>query len=345
MTPAATSAVRRRPLGLHVPVYQSFPTHRKTLRAAALLKTRVETVMGHMLRLWLWALTNADVSGLVQGGTAEELALAANWDGSPEEFRAALELAGFIQVNPGGFVIHDWETTGGKVLAERSAEAERWHRRTAKEDPESPRGSARPHPPHGGEGEACPDGDSTGTPAEFHRSPGVRRDETRREEKKEVGAAASEPPASAVLLTYPCQGKVREWALTEAFVEQLRTIYPGLDVVAQLRKMAVKMDSGAVSRKTAKGMPRACFTWLDNAVRWGAGSAAGTTGVRPETAPVAPAAGPRDQEQERQQRFSAEWARHRKHSRWAEYEAFVRSPQGAGVPPRFEEWLAAGGGR
>lgn len=42
-----------------------------------------------------------------------------------------------------------------------------------------------------------------------------------------------------------------------------QTIYPSLDVKAEMRKAQLKIKSGAMTKKTSGGMPKAMLSWLD----------------------------------------------------------------------------------
>ena len=139
------------PVGIYVPVYQGFPDHRKTVRAAALLGADQFKVAMHIVVLWLWALTNADENGRVEGSTAAEIAMASRWTGSPGEWEEALVLVGYLERTPSGHVIHGWDETGGKVLRELKRERERSReRRDGKVERPTGRHSRRP-PAAGGQ--------------------------------------------------------------------------------------------------------------------------------------------------------------------------------------------------
>lgn len=138
------------PVGLFVPVYLSFVDHRKTVRTAALLKADRYKVMGHLLTLWCWAMVNAEETGLIRNATPEEIALAARWDGRPEDWETALHAAELIDKTDDGYVIHDWHETGGKVLREMRLDRERWRDRKDKRRTDEP--SPRP-PAQGGQPE------------------------------------------------------------------------------------------------------------------------------------------------------------------------------------------------
>lgn len=94
--------------------------------------------------------------------------------------------------------------------------------------------------------------------------------------KEEGGAASLEalpalvlemPEASKVgaILTFPCSGKAPTWDLTDATLAQLRTAYPQIDPLAECRIALAKIQTGAVTRKTASGMTRFLFNWMDRA--------------------------------------------------------------------------------
>ena len=108
-----------------IAVYQSLPSHRKTLRLQALLGMRRPQLLGHLVLLWLWAVDNA------QDGRLPELSgreLGAICDLSPKragEFISALEQAGFLDRDGQGLRFHQWEDYGGKLLESRRNAAER----------------------------------------------------------------------------------------------------------------------------------------------------------------------------------------------------------------------------
>ena len=74
-------------------------------------------------------------------------------------------------------------------------------------------------------------------------------------------------PASdeAALLTYPTNGKPREWALTQAHVDDWETLYPSLDILAECRKALAWVRANPSKRKTAGGMPRTLVSWFNRA--------------------------------------------------------------------------------
>jgi hypothetical protein len=68
---------------------------------------------------------------------------------------------------------------------------------------------------------------------------------------------------SPVVLTFRTTGKQAEWHLRQAFVDELSQLYPQLDPLAECKKAHAKIEAGAVTRKTANGMKRFLFSWMD----------------------------------------------------------------------------------
>lgn len=75
---------------------------------------------------------------------------------------------------------------------------------------------------------------------------------------------ASETPSGAVL-TFPTEGKVKEWHLSGEQLDLWRGLYPSLDVEGECRKALAWVLSKADHRKTAGGMARFLVSWLNRA--------------------------------------------------------------------------------
>lgn len=107
--------------------HQSLSRHKKTLRAAGLLKCDRHKLIGHLHELWWWGLDNADADGALDSITAEEIAGAAGWPVKrANEFVEALVLAGFIEDKTGQPMrLHNWYRYAGKLNDRREAERKR----------------------------------------------------------------------------------------------------------------------------------------------------------------------------------------------------------------------------
>jgi hypothetical protein len=92
-----------------------------------------------------------------------------------------------------------------------------------------------------------------------------------------------------VVLVFPCQGKVREWHLTQAIVDELAEAYPGLDVLAECRKARQWCLADAKRQKSAGGVQRFLVNWLNRSADGGRGHQHSTQhGIAGTTRPPRP---------------------------------------------------------
>lgn len=102
----------------------ALPAHRKVFALGDELRLSNPTVVGHLVALWGWALDNAP-TGVITGIRPRALAAAAQFDGDPDDFLAALIAAGFIDRVGDQLTIHDWQEYAGRLIEEREANAQR----------------------------------------------------------------------------------------------------------------------------------------------------------------------------------------------------------------------------
>ena len=81
----------------------------------------------------------------------------------------------------------------------------------------------------------------------------------------EAKKIASKPP-SPILLVFPCVGKRPEWPLTQEKTGEWRSLYPGLDILAECRKALAWIDANPSRRKTFTGMPGFLVRWFSRAI-------------------------------------------------------------------------------
>ncbi len=103
-----------------------------------LLGLPVPHVIGHMHCFWWWAVDYAP-DGDISAYSDEDIALAAGWEGDPQQFvRAMINCGsggkpGFVEVGEDGHrEIHDWWEYAGKLISRRAANAERMKAHRAK---------------------------------------------------------------------------------------------------------------------------------------------------------------------------------------------------------------------
>lgn len=120
--------------------HQTLRSHPKTRKAARALGIPAVHLMGHLHCLWHWALDLAE-DGDLSKFDAEDIAIAADWDGDADKFVQALldcgfgDGPGFLErdgscgdpedVRTGSLVLHDWWTYAGKLVARRQRDRRR----------------------------------------------------------------------------------------------------------------------------------------------------------------------------------------------------------------------------
>lgn len=80
------------------------------------------------------------------------------------------------------------------------------------------------------------------------------------------------PEAVTALMTFPCDGEPKEWALTSTLVAEWQESFPSLDVVGECRHALAWIRSKASHRKTAAGMRRFLVGWFGRAQNTGRSS-------------------------------------------------------------------------
>lgn len=93
------------------------------------------------------------------------------------------------------------------------------------------------------------------------------RESLEREKNKDVCLESKSPDSQAAplvaLLTFPTDGREKEFHLTEQKVSEYNEAFPALDVLAEARKARQWLIDNPSRRKTGKGMPRFLFSWLE----------------------------------------------------------------------------------
>jgi hypothetical protein len=79
-------------------------------------------------------------------------------------------------------------------------------------------------------------------------------------DSSEPGCAPNSEPA---VLSFPTVGNgPSKWHLTQAAVDRMAELYPGLDVLGECRKAVAWCEANPAKRKTARGMPSFLNRWL-----------------------------------------------------------------------------------
>ncbi len=107
----------------------------------------------------------------------------------------------------------------------------------------------------------------------------------------QAGAAsrrtAKPPPTAGSGIIFPIRGsqgsKATEWEMPKDLHDELAATFPELDLKRIYQGCAFKLRNGAVTKKTARGMPRFLWDWLDREMKFvrpgsGQSAAARTSG-------------------------------------------------------------------
>lgn len=85
-------------------------------------------------------------------------------------------------------------------------------------------------------------------------------------------------PASTLaeeVMNFPVVGKTKAWPLLKSKVAEYQVSFPGMDVSAQLAKARQWAIDNPAKRKTAGGMPKFLFGWLERAQNRAGGASTG----------------------------------------------------------------------
>ncbi len=203
------------------------------------LKIDPDAIVGKLLRVWGWFDSHTE-AGNAPGVTCALLDRLASVSG----FADAMLSVGWLSRAGDGFTLPNFDRHNGQTAKKRSLTSKRVAVHRAKSN---------------GAGVTS----------------ALAREEKNREEKNnqaEGGGAAAAPSLEGLadddspgLVQFPCVGRGQVFHLHEKFLSELRQLYPTLDPLAEAKLALAKIQSGAVSRKTAKGMPRFLFSWMDRA--------------------------------------------------------------------------------
>ena len=104
---------------------------------------------------------------------------------------------------------------------------------------------------------------------EVRKLPVTQSNGRKRQAEAEADAEAEEPPpptacaeASSAPPAVRLPGLQGEYAVSSTELGHLRGLYPGIDVLGQLRAMRGWLISNPTRRKTTRGMPRFVHAWL-----------------------------------------------------------------------------------
>lgn len=107
-------------------VRTGFSRHRKVRELRKLLECDRHTAMGIAVSLWLAAMEQEAFDGKLRGWTAEHIAEEIQYGrATPDVLVAALVQSGFLDVEDGDYVIHDWVREQGQLINRLASDRKR----------------------------------------------------------------------------------------------------------------------------------------------------------------------------------------------------------------------------
>ena len=113
-----------------IKLYNNIWEHKKTYILAGLLKIQEIYAAAHLIKLWTWAIDNAQ-DGDLTGIPVNSIAKSAGWTGKSGVFVDALIGAGWLDQSNENIHIHDWEEYSESLVRRRQYDVDR--KRTERE--------------------------------------------------------------------------------------------------------------------------------------------------------------------------------------------------------------------
>lgn len=216
---------------------------------AAQTKLDVFSVVGRLHTLWVWADEQSE-DGFLQHVKPAIVDDKVRRRG----FSLAMTSVGWLVIEEGGIRFPKFGRHNGESAKIRALASERQRDKRERDRHKSVTDASR---------ETCDNS--------------VTREEESREEKSRViqntdNSPTTENAASLlsdladttpVVLIFPCVGQQDVWPLPESLLNRLRELYPTIDPLAECKLALGKIETGAVTKKTARGMARFLFAWMD----------------------------------------------------------------------------------
>lgn len=172
--------------------------------------------------------------------------------------------------------------------------------------------------------DASPDAASIASGDAAEKVSNAKREERRGEEKEEekggeeesaeaAGPPSPPTPSEPPVLVFPCRGKVDSWPLVQSQVDAWVKLYPGLDVLGEMRKALAWCYANPTKQSTDRGIVARLVNWLNRAAD-GSGRVRlfGVNGQQMPLAPARPAAPAKTRAQFEAEKRAAEEAAERK---------------------------------
>lgn len=215
----------------------------------------VEQLHYALLKFWSWADDHSE-DGFFPGMTVADVSaicphLVRSMSADCPAFLHAMSHVGWLAVNTDGVAVPHFDYWMGNSAKRRLKDSMRKRKNRTKPNtdtqPVRKLSAPRPHP-------VLNLADKSGTTVQ---------DSTVQSKKLPSEACpetlhVSGPP----VLTFPTDGKIKEWGLTEDYLAEMRDAYPSVDVLAECRKALAWVNANPSRRKTARGMKSFLLAWM-----------------------------------------------------------------------------------
>lgn len=251
-------------------------SHRKFTRLSRMLGAPYKAA-GVLEVIWHHAYQDGDP----RVGTSEDVEFMVGWDGEPGACVAALVDAGFLDRDEAGELsVHDLEHHAPEYVKAR-ARKERQRSRQRDEAGTEPNPSRDATVTVTGRDRDC---HPTPAPAP---APAPLDDESSTSDET-VGPEPEADSGPSAVLSFPVTGKNGgTWPLSQAYLGELQTAFPALDILAEARKARAWIVGNPSRRKTPRGMTRFLYGWMERCQNRGAATVSGRPPDRDYSAELA----------------------------------------------------------
>jgi hypothetical protein len=251
-----------------IPMTKDLDTKPEALSVASSTGISIGEVVYALYKLWSWADTHS-TDGVIKCASVRNLS--AICPTLSAQFLDALERVGWIRLCDGSLEIPKFTMYMGNSAKRRIQDARQ--KRKNRDKAAITSAAVRTDCGHLEENLRTTEQKRTEQSREMNLSTTLSCPETL--------SASSEPS----VLTFPTDGKIKSWNLTQSQIDKWREAYPSLDILGECKKALAWIEANPEKRKTAKGMKTFLVNWLNRSQDRGRGGS-------PANAPAAKPQGP-----------------------------------------------------
>lgn len=241
----------------------SFANHIKRKKLQNRLKA--EGVLA-LIDLWLYAGENHP-DGILKNMTAEDVELAANWQGESESFVNTLIEIGFLDNTGEWYLLHDWSE----------------HNPYAMHAPERKERAKKAANKRWGNQQACSEHANSMQDVQLSNAPSPSPSPSPIPDPTPIPTpvveAEAENSEKEIFITIPLNDK-SEYPVYASMIEEWKNLYPKVDIEQQLRAIRGWNISNPARRKTKRGILAHINSWLSDKQNQGGnnGNGSGSSG-------------------------------------------------------------------